>query len=72
MWIWLAEAERELGLQQVTQEAIDEMKANQKNIDFDVAAAEEKKLKHDVMAHNHTYGKVSYFYKLNSKIIVHI
>jgi len=58
LWIWLAEAERELGLQQVTQEAIDEMKANQKNIDFEVAAAEEKKLKHDVMAHNHTYGKI--------------
>ena len=62
MWIWLAEAERELGLQQVTQEAIDEMKANQKNIDFEVAAAEEKKLKHDVMAHNHTFGKVGCFH----------
>ncbi|KAE9554104.1 hypothetical protein FO519_002693 [Halicephalobus sp. NKZ332] len=58
LWIWLAEAEKQLGLKQVTQEAIDEMKANKKNINFEVAEAEEKKLKHDVMAHNHTFGKV--------------
>lgn len=48
----------ELGLVQVTQEAIDEMKENMRNIDFEHAAAEEKRLKHDVMAHNHTFGKI--------------
>uniref|UniRef100_A0A7E4ZQN7 Adenylosuccinate lyase n=1 Tax=Panagrellus redivivus TaxID=6233 RepID=A0A7E4ZQN7_PANRE len=58
LWIWLAEAEFELGLKQVTQEAIDELKANQKNIDFAEAAAQEKRLKHDVMAHNYTFGKI--------------
>ena len=34
------------------------MKAQKTNIDFADAAAEEKRLKHDVMAHNHSYGKL--------------
>lgn len=58
LWIWLAEAELELGLPQVTQEAIDELQANKTNIDWQAIAENEKRLKHDVMAHNHAYGKV--------------
>ncbi|CAL2030361.1 unnamed protein product [Caenorhabditis brenneri] len=58
LWIWLAEAEKELGLKQVTQEAIDEMKAQKNNFDWPFIRAEERKLKHDVMAHNHAFGKI--------------
>jgi adenylosuccinate lyase len=57
LWITLAEAEHELGLP-VTQEQIDELKAHVDNIDFDAAAKYERKLRHDVMAHVHTYGDV--------------
>lgn len=57
LWIALAEAERELGLN-ISQEQIDEMKANIDNIDFEYAALMEKKFRHDVMAHVHTFGKV--------------
>uniref|UniRef100_A0A914Q3U7 Fumarate lyase N-terminal domain-containing protein n=1 Tax=Panagrolaimus davidi TaxID=227884 RepID=A0A914Q3U7_9BILA len=58
LWIWLAEAENELGLKQVTKEAIEEMKANKTNINFADIAEEEKRLKHGVMAHYHSYGKL--------------
>ncbi|KZT25053.1 adenylosuccinate lyase [Neolentinus lepideus HHB14362 ss-1] len=61
LWLNLAIAEKELGLAQITDEAIAEMKAN---LDLDpeqfaVAAEEEKKRRHDVMAHVHTFGKVA-------------
>ena len=55
LWVALAEAEAELGLP-VTQAQIDELKAHVDDIDFNVAADYEKKLRHDVMAHVHTYG----------------
>ncbi len=55
LWIALAEAENELGLP-VTQEQIDELKAHIDDIDYEMAAAKEKELRHDVMAHVHTYG----------------
>ncbi|CAI2310962.1 unnamed protein product [Caenorhabditis sp. 36 PRJEB53466] len=58
LWIWLAESEKELGLKQVTQEAIDEMKAQRDHFDWPFIRAEERKLKHDVMAHNHAFGKI--------------
>ncbi|UOD34409.1 adenylosuccinate lyase [Deferribacteraceae bacterium V6Fe1] len=57
LWIALAESEKELGLN-ITQEQIDEMKENINNIDFEYAAEMEKKFRHDVMAHVHTFGKV--------------
>lgn len=55
LWIHLAEAEQELGLP-IRDEQIAELKAHIDDIDFEVAAAHEKKLRHDVMAHVHTYG----------------
>src|ERR1051325_5748652 len=57
LWVVLAEAEREMGLA-ISQEQLDELKANVDNIDFKVAAAYERKLRHDVMAHVHAYGDV--------------
>ena len=56
LWIALAESEKALGLN-ITDEQIDEMKANVENIDFDRAAEFEAKLRHDVMAHVHTFGE---------------
>ncbi len=57
LWVALARAEMELGLP-VTQEQVDEMEAHLTDIDYDVAAAYEKKLRHDVMAHVHTFGEL--------------
>jgi len=55
LWIALARAEKSLGLA-ITDEQIAEMEANRDNIDYDYAAKMEKELRHDVMAHVHTYG----------------
>ncbi|NP_001080593.1 adenylosuccinate lyase L homeolog [Xenopus laevis] len=55
LWLWLAQAERSLGLP-ITEEQIQEMEANLENIDFKMAAEEEKRLRHDVMAHVHTFA----------------
>ena len=55
LWIALARAEMELGLP-VTQEQIDQMEAHITDIDYKMAAQKEKELRHDVMAHIHTYG----------------
>lgn len=56
LWIALARAEKELGLTQITDEMIEELQAHVDDINYDVAAEEEKKLRHDVMAHVHAYG----------------
>ena len=56
LWIALARAEKELGLTQITDEMIAEMESHIDDINYDVAAEEEKKLRHDVMAHVHAYG----------------
>ncbi len=56
LWIALARAEKELGLSQITDEMIEEMESHIHDIDYEMAAAEEKKLRHDVMAHVHTFG----------------
>ena len=55
LWVALARAEMELGLP-VTQEQIDQMEAHITDIDYEMAAQKEKELRHDVMAHIHTYG----------------
>ncbi|CEP15655.1 hypothetical protein [Parasitella parasitica] len=59
LWTNLAIAEKQLGLTDITDEAIEQMKANIFNIDYSVAADEEKKRRHDVMAHVHTFGLVA-------------
>ncbi|OWF42471.1 adenylosuccinate lyase-like [Mizuhopecten yessoensis] len=58
LWTYLAEAEMQLGLDNVTitEEQIDQMRANAENIDFEHAALEEKRVRHDVMAHVHTFA----------------
>jgi len=55
LWIWLAEGERELGLP-ITEEQIAELKTHESNINWEEAAQEEKRRRHDVMAHIHAYG----------------
>ena len=57
LWVVLAEAERELGLD-ISQTQVDELKAKIDDIDFESAARHEKRLRHDVMAHVHAYGDV--------------
>ena len=55
LWIALAESEKELGLD-ITDEQIAEMKEHIYDINYDVAAAREKEVRHDVMAHVYAYG----------------
>ncbi|CAL1697748.1 unnamed protein product [Somion occarium] len=60
LWLNLAVAEKQLGLN-ISDEAVEQMKANL-NLDakqFEIAAEEEKKRRHDVMAHVHTFGQVA-------------
>jgi len=57
LWVALAEAEQQLGLA-ITDAQIAELKAHLDDIDFTAAAAYERKLRHDVMAHVHAYGDV--------------
>lgn len=56
LWIALAEAEMELGLP-VTQEQVDELKAHADDINYEVAEAREKEVRHDVMSHVYAYGQ---------------
>mgnify|MGYP002553540988 CR=1 FL=1 len=55
LWIALAETEKELGLS-ITDEQIEELKANAENINYDVAKEREKVCRHDVMSHVYAYG----------------
>ncbi len=55
LWIALAETEMELGLD-ITQEQIDELKRFKDDINYDVAKAREKEVRHDVMSHVYAYG----------------
>ena len=62
LWIALAETEMELGLSadgrpRITQEMIDELKSHAKDINYDVAKAREKEVRHDVMSHVYAYGQ---------------
>lgn len=58
LWVALARAEMNLGLSQITPEMVAELEANVDNIDFAVAEAREKEVRHDVMSHVYAYGKV--------------
>ena len=62
LWVALAETEKELGLSQngepvISQEQIDELKAHLDDINYDVARAREKVIRHDVMSHVYAYGQ---------------
>lgn len=62
LWIALAEVEMELGLSQngrpvITKEQIEELKAHADDINYDVARAREKEVRHDVMSHVYAYGQ---------------
>lgn len=67
LWVALARAEMKLGLP-VTQKQVDQLEANIGNIDYEFAAKEEKAVRHDVMAHVHTYGEVC----PDAKPIIHL
>jgi adenylosuccinate lyase len=56
LWVALAQAEHELGLP-VSASQVEEMKAHVGNINWDVAEAKEKEIRHDVMAHIHAFGE---------------
>ena len=58
LWISLAKAEHSLGLP-ITEKQIEELEAHIMDIDFACAAAREKEVRHDVMAHVYTYGKAA-------------
>ena len=55
LWISLAKAEKALGLS-ITDEQIAELEAHADDVNYEVAEAYEKKLRHDVMSHVHAYG----------------
>ena len=55
LWIALAESEKELGLP-ITQSQIDAMKKYKDDVNYDVAEAREKEVRHDVMSHVYAFG----------------
>ena len=58
LWVSLARAEMKLGLP-VTEEQVAQLEAHIDDIDYECAAAREKEVRHDVMAHVYTYGKAA-------------
>ncbi|RXE58355.1 adenylosuccinate lyase [Acetivibrio mesophilus] len=67
LWIALAEAEKELGLN-ISDEQIEELKKYKDDINYDVAEIKEKEFRHDVMAHIHAYGEQC----PNARPIIHL
>lgn len=59
LWLALAEAEHELGVAGITEEGVAQMRAHLDDIDFEKAAAFERRFRHDVMAHVHAFGDVA-------------
>ena len=59
LWLELARAERELGIDRISDEALRQMEATLDHIDFDRAADWENRLRHDVMAHVHTFEEAA-------------
>ena len=68
LWIALAETEYELGLDSVTKEQIEELKAHADEINFEVAKEREKEVRHDIMSHVYAYGVQC----PNAKGIIHL
>ncbi|MCI8301126.1 MAG: adenylosuccinate lyase [Oscillospiraceae bacterium] len=56
LWIALAKAEHQLGLP-VTREQISQLEAHAEDVNYDVAEAREKLVRHDVMSHVYAYGQ---------------
>jgi adenylosuccinate lyase len=59
LWLELARCEKELGVSRIGDEALRQMEAKLDDIDFDRAADWEKRLRHDVMAHVHTFEEAA-------------
>jgi adenylosuccinate lyase len=61
LWLYLAEAEKELGIETISEEALQQMRDNLTvtDADFETARVEEKRRRHDVMAHVHAFGEVA-------------
>ncbi|CAO2655991.1 Nn.00g047940.m01.CDS01 [Neocucurbitaria sp. VM-36] len=61
LWLYLAEAEKELGIETISEDALKEMREHLmvSDQDFEIARVEEKKRRHDVMAHVHAFGQVA-------------
>ena len=61
LWLLLAESESELGIDTITPEALEQMRTHLEvsDTDFEVARIEEKRRRHDVMAHVHAFGAVA-------------
>jgi adenylosuccinate lyase len=59
LWLELARAERELGITRITPEALSQMERALDQIDFKKATEWEKRLRHDVMAHVHTFEEAA-------------
>ncbi|MGH7163033.1 MAG: adenylosuccinate lyase [Planctomycetota bacterium] len=55
LWLWLAEAERELGLS-ITERQLDALRARLDDVDLEDIRRRERELRHDVMAHLHSFG----------------
>ena len=67
LWVALAEGEKELGLD-ITEEQLEELRANINNINYDEAIKKEKEVRHDVMSHVYAYGLQC----PNAKGIIHL
>lgn len=67
LWVALAKAEKELGLN-ITEEQINDMEKYVDDINYDVAREKEKEFRHDVMAHIHAYGEQC----TKAKSIIHL
>ena len=59
LWLELARCEQQLGITRISDRALQQMEAKLDDIDFDAAAAWEKRLRHDVMAHVHTFEEAA-------------
>ena len=57
LWIALAETEKELGLKEITDEMISELKEHALDINYEVAEEREREVRHDVMSHVYAYGQ---------------